>query len=141
MRTGAGTPRKGCAARARIKDPGFTLVEILCAAAILSVGLLAVFSANQAARETQSRTLYLSLARGVAQNKIEELRAAPFDSLSAMTATTTDPSLPSGSQITGTVSAYPDDTAQDLRLASVVVTWPEGRGRRTVRYDTLIVRK
>lgn len=120
---------------------GFTLVEIVSAMALLSIGLLAVLSANQASRSTQQRAVYLSLARCVAQSKIEQLKAAPFDSVSSMAGTSSDSSLPRGNQIVVTVSKYPDGAEDNLYQATVSVTWQGDHKMRTVRYDTLITRK
>jgi prepilin-type N-terminal cleavage/methylation domain-containing protein len=123
------------------RQSGFTLVEIVSAVALLSIGLLAVLSASRAARDTQRRAVLLSLGRGIAQSKIEELRAAPFDSLAAMAGTTTDPSLPRGNQIVVTLSKYPEATENNMYQATVVVSWAGEQGARSVRYDTLITRK
>jgi prepilin-type N-terminal cleavage/methylation domain-containing protein len=120
---------------------GFTLVEILVASLLLSIGLLAVLTATRAARETQQRALYLSIGRGIAQSKIEKLRATPVDSLSGLAGTSQDPSLPSGNSVQVAVTGYPNSSNTHLYRAIVTVTWPEHNGTRKVQYDTLIVRK
>jgi prepilin-type N-terminal cleavage/methylation domain-containing protein len=124
-------------------DPraGFTLVEILSAVALLSIGLLAVLTASRAARDTQQKAAYVSTARTIAQSKMERLRATPFDSLMSMAGTTTDASLPKGNTITVAVTQYPDASEANLCRATVTVSWPRSVGVRTICYDTLIVRK
>lgn len=130
-----------CKARRTGCSAGFTLVEILSAVALLSIGLLAVLSAGRAARETQQRAVHLSIARGIAQSKVDQLRAKSFDSLPSMAGASTDASLPKGNQIVVAVSRYPDAGETNLYQATVTVTWPCSVGTRTVRYDTLIARK
>ena len=120
---------------------GFTLVEILCAVVLLSIGLLAVMTATQSSRQTQQRAQYLSIGRNVAQSKMEALRTISFDSLAAQAATTSDSSLPAGNQVVVAVDPYPDSSEANLKRATVTVTWPEGNGTRRIRYDTLITRK
>ena len=120
---------------------GFTLVEILAAVVLLSIGLLAVLSASRAAHDTQRRALFLSTGRNIAQTRIETLRAAAFNTLPGLAGTTTDSSLPAGNQVQIAVDGYPNGTETNLYRAIVTVTWPEGNGTRKVRYETLIVRK
>lgn len=121
-------------------DKGFTLVEVLAAALLLSIALLAVMTASQAARETQRRAVYLSIGRNIAQSKIETLRAASFDSLTSMGSSSQSPALPPGNSIAVTVSRYPTSTDKHLCRAQVTVSWPEARGTRTIRYEALIAR-
>lgn len=120
---------------------GFTLVEILAATLLLSIGLLAVMSAAQAARETQRRALYLSIGRNIAQSKIDRLRSTPISSITSQAGTSTDPSLPKGNSVQVAVSRYPNTGVPDLYKGTVTVTWPEHKGTRRIRYETLIVRR
>lgn len=120
---------------------GFTLVEVLAAAALLTIGMLAVLAVVQASRETQQRTIYLSAGRNIAQSKIEMARAESFDNLNSLAGRTSDSALPKGNVINTAVANYPTFTEPDLKRVTVTVTWPEGRGTRRICYDTLIVRR
>jgi prepilin-type N-terminal cleavage/methylation domain-containing protein len=120
---------------------GFTLVEVLSAVLLLSIGLLAVLTADQASRETQQRAVYISIGRGIAQSKVEKLRAAPIDSLPSFAGSSQDSSLPSGNLIQVAVVGYPNPSCTSLYKCTVTVTWPEGRGTRKVCYETLIARR
>lgn len=113
----------------------------MCAAALLSIGLMAVLSASQAARETQQRAQYIAVGRTIAQSKVDELRATPFDSLPSKAGTSSDPSLPRGNTVTVAVNLYAGAADGNVYQACVTAAWPEGRGTRTIRYDTLITRK
>lgn len=120
---------------------GFTLVEVLSAAVLMSIGLLAVLAASQAARDTQKRALYLSIGRNIAQSRIEKLRSLSIGLLDTQNGTTQDPSLPAGNSVQTVVEPYPTSNEPNMRRVTVTVRWPEGNGVRTVRYETLVVRK
>ena len=119
---------------------GFTLAEILAAVLLLSIALLAIMTADQAARDTQKRAVYLSLGRNIAQSIIEQLRAAPTDSLTSMTFANSDSSLPNGNSISVSVTSYGGSSENNLYQILVTVTWPESKGMRTIKYETLLVR-
>ena len=125
----------------RMRQTGFTLVEVLAAVLLLSIGLLAVLTASRAARETQRRALYISIGRSVAQSRIEKLRSLPIEALAAQAGTTQDSSLPAGNSVQTTVEGYPTSTEANMRRVTVTVSWPEHSGTRTIRDETLIVRK
>lgn len=123
---------------------GFTLVEVLAAVVLLSVGLLAVLSAGQAARETQQRAAYMASGRAIAQSKVDEARATDFARLNDVEGTGSDPSLPPGNTFTVVVSTYTNYLGQadpDLERLTVTVTWPEAQSSRTIVYETLIANK
>jgi len=123
---------------AAIRRGGFTLVEVLAAAAILSFAVLAVISATQAARESQQRATYLAIGRNVAQSRIEELRGAAAGSVIPAKISNTEPSLPAGNKVLVQVAPYAGFGTSSLYWVSVTVTWPEGKGVRKVEYETLI---
>lgn len=133
---------RACQERGTRHSPGgFTLAEVLAAVLLLAIGLLAVIAAAQGARDSQQRAVYISAARSIAQSKIDELRAASFDTLVRPIAATADSSLPRGNCVTVSVSRYPNDLETNLCLVTVNVTWPEGKSSRSVSYATLISRK
>lgn len=120
---------------------GFTLVEIVSAVALLSIGLLAILTATRAARDTQQKAVHLSIARAIAQSKLDQVRATPFDSIPSMAGVSTDTALPTGNQIVVTTAKYPDASETNLYQVTVTVSWTSAQGARTIRYDTLITRK
>lgn len=137
-------PITACVSRRYLVHGGFTLVEVLAAVLLLSVGLLAVLSAGQAARETQQRAVYLAAGRIVGQTKVEQARATPFSQLDQLTHNGSDPSLPPGNTVNVVVSQYTNSVGQpdpDMERVSVTVTWPEAEGTRSVVYETLIANK
>jgi|YelNatPaOPRAMG01_1025707.scaffolds.fasta_scaffold105497_3 prepilin-type N-terminal cleavage/methylation domain-containing protein len=123
------------------KSGGFTLVEVLAAVLLLSIALLAIMTANTAARNVQQRAVCQSVARNVAQSVIDQLRSASIDSISTMTFPASDPSLPSGNSIVVSVSGYPNGSESNLYKATVRVSWPESGNTRSIQYETLITRR
>lgn len=123
------------------KSGGFTLVEVLAAVLLLSIALMAIMTANAAARDAQQRAVSQAVARNVAQSIIEQLRSAPIDSIPTMTFPTSDSSLPTGNSIVVSVSGYPNSIETNLYCATVTVSWPEGAGTRSMQYETLITRR
>ena len=61
------------------KEDGFTLIEVLVAISILAFGLLAVASMQLAAIQANSSAIETTEALNVAQDKMEELIALPFN--------------------------------------------------------------
>ena len=123
------------------RSGGFTLVEVLAAVLLLSIALLAIMSANTAARYAQQRAVNQSAARNVAQSIIDQLRAAPIDSISTKTFPTSDSALPSGNSIAVSTVGYPTLSETNLYTSTVTVSWPESGNTRTVKYETLIARR
>ena len=58
---------------------GFTLVEVLVAMAIFSIGILAVINMQLVASRTNLKARYMTEGVVVAQSKIEELSALAYD--------------------------------------------------------------
>jgi prepilin-type N-terminal cleavage/methylation domain-containing protein len=104
-----------------IGQGGFTILEVMIAISILAVGLMAVFSAQSrsimgntdANRQTQAMTL--------AQDRMEELLAVPYDDLDAAGSPVT---APGGYEVKWTVTEY---GADNYKLIAVEVT---GEGLR-----------
>jgi prepilin-type N-terminal cleavage/methylation domain-containing protein len=133
-----------CVSKRSLVHGGFTLVEVLAAVVLLSIGLLAVLSAGQAARETQQRAVYMAAGRTIAQTKVDEARATHFDQLDQLVGSYSDPSLPPHNTVSTSVSPYTNPMGQadpNLGRISVTVTWPEGASTRSIVYETLIANK
>ena len=113
---------------------GFTLVEVLAAVLLLSIGLLAVLSAGSLARQTQQQALYMSIGRNAAQTAIERVRSSGSYTLSSSTVS----GLPRGNSISLTKAAVTGAHSVNITRASVTVSWPERNSTRKVYYETYI---
>ncbi len=117
------------------------MVEVLAAVLLLSIGMLAILTANSATRTTQQRAVGLAAGRSVADSIIEQIRATPFDQIMAKSFPGQDSSLPDGNTISVSVTRYHSGSENNLLQAVVTVRWPEADGTRTLQYDTLIARR
>ena len=95
-----------------------------------------------ASRDSQSRARRIFIARHIALSGIEELRATSASSIPGLygQTVTQDSSLPAGNSVTVLVAHYPDISEDKIFRVVVAVSWPEGRGTRTIRYETLITK-
>ncbi len=110
----------------RARAGGFTLIEVLVAIVILSVGAMAwVGTSRVASASMRAATLELRAAQLV-QEEVERLRTAPLDSVRTGSAT----------RQAGDVAWTVEDSVAYLRVQLVVRTRPE-RGR--VLSDTVWV--
>ena len=92
----------------KMKDPeGFTLIEILIAMTVLMVGLLAIAAMQVSAIRVNSTALSITERATMAQDKLEELVALPYND-SSLDVTTggsphEDTDVPDGFTLTWTV--------------------------------------
>jgi len=129
------------------QDPGqagFTLVEVLVATVLMAVALIVIASVFPAGRLSQKKAEYLAIAASVAQDKMEHLRGAEFESVQVGTTSATDPRLPDGNTLTTEITYFPTSGDPDLKKVRVAVRWPGGAvpwlGGH-VRYETLIANR
>ena len=69
------------------RHSGFTILEVMIAISILAIGLLAVFSGQNMAIQGNNRASYLTEGMTLAQDKMEELLASPYASVTTGTGT------------------------------------------------------
>ena len=103
------------------RQSGFTILEVMIAISILAIGLLAVFSGQNMAIQGNNRASHLTEGMTLAQDRMEELLALPYDDVDATGSPVNDPA---GYTITWVV----DDTVfTHGKLITVTVT---GQGLR-----------
>jgi len=105
----------------KTRQTGFTILEVMVAISILAIGLLAVFSGQNMAIQANNRANRLTEAMTLAQDKVEELLALPYDDVDA----TGSPVYPPGGyEIKWAVTEY---SADNYKLIAVEVN---GQGLR-----------
>jgi len=60
-------------------ERGFTLVEVLVAMLIFAFGILAVINMQYVASQTNTRSRHVTEGMLIAQNRVEQLMALPYD--------------------------------------------------------------
>jgi prepilin-type N-terminal cleavage/methylation domain-containing protein len=105
----------------KTRQSGFTILEVMVAISILAIGLLAVFSGQNMAIQGDNRANRLTEAMTLAQDKVEELLALPYDDVDATGSPFTDPG---GYTLVWTVTEH---SADNYKLITVTVI---GQGLR-----------
>jgi type II secretion system protein I len=114
---------------------GFTLVEVLVAAVVLVIGLLAAFNAFSLAARVTGASRNDTLVAFLAQQKLAEIQVLARSGLQA--GTTAGDFAPEHSQYTWqTTVGEPDD--RNVRRVHLVISAPEMGRRREMRFSTAI---
>jgi len=100
----------------KARQSGFTILEVMIAISILAIGLLAVFSGQNMAIQGNNRASHLTEGMTLAQDRLEELLALPYDDVDATGSPVNDPA---GYTITWTVNNGP---INNTLLINVTVT-------------------
>lgn len=127
------TRRTGPGARRRTGDSalrrsglrgGFTLVELMVAMVVFSIGLLAMASTSTVVVKQMGDARNMGLAATVAQSRLEQLYAGNCVAASSGSATTR-----------GVAESWTVTPATRTAALSVTVTYPTRRGSRTQTYQ------
>lgn len=109
--------------RRRKRSPGFSLIEVIIALAVVTIALMSVMGLLMSSTSLKEATRELSLAQEAAAGEIERLKAYPgagrFDDLATLNATS---SAVSGLNA-GTLTRQVDTTNPNLYRVTLVVTW------------------
>lgn len=121
--------------RARRKQEGFTLTEVMVSVFLLTVGLFSAGSTMLAVHRSHQLSGTLMTATNLAQSRMEDLKAATYDAVAGLTENygeITD--HPSYRRVT-TVTPNADDT-----LKSVTVTVVDSTGA-SIELQSLMARR
>ena len=103
-------------------DSGFTLVEVLIAIFLLSVGLLAVATLQSTALKTNGAAMKITTAMEVAQEAMEGLMRRSYTDDSVSQDTHTEASPPAGHTITWVVTD--NNPVSGTKRIVMTVTYP-----------------
>lgn len=103
---------------------GISLPEVLISVVVLGIGIIAVFSLVSFGALTTKKANNMALAREVAEQQVEEVRADDYDTL-AQPAGTQNFAVTEIRGATGTLAWAPyGGTEEDLRRVTVIIQWP-----------------
>ena len=122
---------------------GFTLIEIIMAMAILAIGIIGVVRLLPVGLRASKTSETMSRAAFLAQKKIEQLKLAGFDDLTAP-----EPSVPLEGEEEGygwqaqisAVSLEGVNNPEDIRCLTLTVTWLEKANPRSQEFITYIAK-
>jgi type IV pilus assembly protein PilV len=134
------------------QDDGLTLIEVMIAIFILSVGVLALASLQVSAIQTNSLTSSITLATTWAADKIEKLTAMPYTDadlndtdgdgtagLEDSTSATADHEEFQG-RFTIHWNVAVDAVGSNSKTVNVIVTWMDGARQKRVSIQDVIAR-
>ena len=107
----------------KVKQKGFTLLEVIIAMSILSVGLLAVCSMVHMVMNSNSKSKNLTTAVNLAQNKVDDLKITPYASIVDSTENDLDENGTAGSGIFDRAVSVTTNVAPDYKTVQVTVSW------------------
>lgn len=115
---------------------GFTLIELMVAVAVLSVGLLAVITAILASVQLERQSKDLNIAKNATELQMQRLRGMPYADVAALAGTTQNFEVATLKPVQGdtngcgeiTVATHAGVTNGNLVDITVRVVWQGNRG-------------
>jgi len=111
-------------------DDGFTLIEVMIAIAVLTIGILGVMAMQVHSIDGNASAMRRTRALTLSQDAIERIMSAPFSSFAVGTTSSTNESY----TIDQLVEVLPASalTATDALRVTVTARWTEGGIQRTL---------
>jgi type IV pilus modification protein PilV len=111
-------------------EQGFTLLEIIIAISILSIGLLALASLQLASIRGNAFASGVTEGTTLAADRIEKLLALPYNHADLFAGSHTDSSPPSGYAVTWQVTD--DAPVTNTKTIDLTVTWTDHGAQKNV---------
>ena len=121
----------------QINDTGFSLLEVLFAMTVFSIGLLAILMMVFTVTNCNSASKNLTSAVNLAQSKIDDLKITAYASILDETETSLDASGVSGSGIFNRATTVTTSTSPNYKTVDVTVSWTTS-SRKQVSLKTII---
>lgn len=118
-------------------ENGFTLLEVLFALAIFSIGLLAVNAMTTMTIKSNYMSKNLTTAVHLAQNKLDELKAGSYASVTDTSDTGLDSQENPGAGIFNRSVTVTPHASPDYKTVEVIVSWSDP-DLRQVAMQTII---
>jgi prepilin-type N-terminal cleavage/methylation domain-containing protein len=114
---------------------GFTLIEIMIAVAIISIGLLALGGLQVSLIRGNALSQRMTAAISVAEQKMEQVKNTSYTNIEAESATQIQAS---GFNFTRQVIVIDNSPLANTKTVNVAVTWSDGLMTHTVPLTTII---
>jgi prepilin-type N-terminal cleavage/methylation domain-containing protein len=125
-------------------NQGFSLIELLIAIALLSIGLLALFTLQSTAIRGNLDSKELTTAVFLSEKKMEELKNTPFDSLTLGSANDANNPINGSGQGGGifnrswTIQSYSGSSR--MKRITVSIAWTLMGNSHSTSMDTVVAR-
>ena len=114
---------------------GFTLIEIMIAVAIISIGLLALGGLQVSLIRGNALSQRMTAAISVAAQTIEQIKNTPYATIQSASPTQV---VASGLNLTSQVTVTNNSPLANTKTVTVTVTWSDGLQTHTVPFTTII---
>lgn len=118
---------------ARRSDAGFTLVEVLVATAVASIGFLGLAATHIASVRATAVGRNVSVATTIAAEELEAMRRMPFADIASVS-----PTSETRGSLTFTRSAVVDGLGSSSKKVTMDVGWNDQFGAHNVQLITVI---
>lgn len=108
-----------------LKSNGFTLIEVMIALIILAISLLALAGLMATTTKNNSTGGRITEAATLAQDKLEELRALPWDSIPVNVINSDSPESRPGVQYERSWVASLNGINSDLKEIQITIRWTD----------------
>ncbi len=120
----------------RKTETGFTLLEVMLAISIFTIGLLAIAAMHVSSIDGNSSSRRLTEAMNYTQEKLEELQTLPFSDDLLKSGDRIEANPPDGYTIAWNVSN--DNPVEDAKLITVTTTWQVGNDEKATQLSAVI---
>lgn len=118
-------------------EAGFTLIEVMMAAVVLAIGLLALAAMQTAAIKANYQAKKHTLAVSLAETQLEAYRNMAYDSIPSGVITDTDVTSGDVGHFTRVITIENDTPVAGVKTITVAVSWNDGK-LRTATLKTII---
>jgi type IV pilus assembly protein PilV len=116
-------------------EEGFTLIEIMIALVIMSIGLTALAAVQISAIRGNAFSKRMTTAVSIADEKIEQIKSIPYANIISESSIQI---TQSNMNFTRQVTVTNNSPLPNSRKVEVVVTWPEGSKSHSVPITTIV---
>jgi prepilin-type N-terminal cleavage/methylation domain-containing protein len=124
-----------------IQDEGFTLIEIMIALVVLSIGLVSLAGLQINIIKGNSISKRITTAVSIAEEIIEQLKSTPYDNIQAQLPSQINrPSGSSNLRFTRQVTVDNNSPVNNTKTVTVTVSWLDTHKTYTIPISTIISR-